>query len=118
VAFTLLEKETKSSALKVLAVGGGDVRELARTKEPEAIVGDSLSWSADSGFIVFGKRRTNGQERKSQLLAISSRGGNPHEFGLAIDSVRDVSFHADGHHLAFATSTGTDKVEVWVMAQP
>ena len=37
-----------------------------------------------------------------------------------MDSVRDVSFHPDGHHLAFGTSAGIaregkDKVEVWVM---
>jgi len=33
-----------------------------------------------------------------------------------MDSVRDVSFHPDGHHLAFTTSpgedAGEDKVEV------
>jgi hypothetical protein len=51
---------------------------------------------------------------------ISSRGGEPHALGLAMDSVRDLSFHPDGHHLAFATSAGVmrgdkDKVEVWVM---
>jgi hypothetical protein len=32
-----------------------------------------------------------------------------------MDSVRDVSFHPDGHYLTFATSAGEDKVEVWVM---
>ncbi len=120
VALTLLEKETRSSVLKVLPVAGGDARELVRAKEPETIVGDSLSWSSDSRSIIFGKARATNQERKTQLLAISSRGGEPHALGLAMDSVRDVSFHPDGHHLAFATSAGImregkAKVEVWVM---
>jgi Tol biopolymer transport system component len=120
VAVTLLEKETRSSVLKVLPIAGGDARELARAKEPETIVGDSLSWSSDSGYIVFGKVRAIGQERKTQLFAISCRGREPHALGLAMDSVRDVSFHPDGHHLAFGTSAGVmrgdkDKVEVWVM---
>jgi len=120
VALTLLEKETRSSVLKVLPVAGGDARELVRAKEPETIFVDSLSWSSDSRYIVFGKGRAIGQERKTQLLAISPRGGEPHALGLAMDSVRDVSFHPDGHHLAFATSAGImregkAKVEVWVM---
>jgi Tol biopolymer transport system component len=120
VALTLLEKETRSSVLKVLPIDGGEASELVRAKEPETIVGDSLSWSSDSRLIVFGRSRAKGQERKTQLLAISSRGGEPHELGLAMDSVRDVSFHPDGHHLAFATSAGMpredkDKVEVWVI---
>ncbi len=120
VALTLLEKETRSSVLKVLPIAGGEASELVRAKEPETIVGDSLSWSSDSRLIVFGRNRANGKERKTQLLAISARGGEPHELGLAMDSVRDVSFHPDGHHLAFATSAGMpredkDKIEVWVM---
>ena len=115
VALTLLEKGTRSSALKVFPVAGGDANELVRAKEPEAIVGDSLSWSPDSRYIVFGKGRTTSQDRKTQLLAISPRGGDPHALGLAMDFVREVSFHPDGHHVAFAASAGRDKIEVWVM---
>mgnify|MGYP001595374024 CR=1 FL=1 len=115
VALTLLEKEARSSVLKVLPMDGGEARELVRAQEPEAIFGDSLSWSSDSRFIVFGRSRATGEEPKTQLLAIPSGGGEPHPLGLAMDSVRDVSFHPDGHRLAFATSAGQDKVEVWVM---
>jgi Tol biopolymer transport system component len=115
VALTLLEQETRSSVLKVLPVAGGDARELVRAKEPEEIVGDSLSWSSDSRFIVFGRTRVTGQERKTHLLAISSRGGEPHALGVGMDSVREVSFHPDGRHLSFAAREGKDKVEVWVM---
>ena len=113
VALTLLEKATRSSVLKVLRVAGGDASELVRVKEPERIDGDSLSWSPDSRYIVFGKGRSVGQERKTQLLAISSRGGEPHILGLSIDSVRTVSFDSNGHHIAFAA--GRAKNEVWVM---
>jgi Tol biopolymer transport system component len=115
VALTLIDKETRSSVLKVLPVAGGDASELVRAKEPEAILGDSLSWSSDSRYIVFGMVRTTSQARKTQLLAVPSHGGEPHVLGLAMDSVRSVSFHPDGQHLAFAASTGKDKSEVWVM---
>ncbi len=117
VAVTLLEKAARSSVLKVLPVAGGDARELVRAKEPETIFGDSLSWSADSRFIVFSQGRAagQGQERESQVLAVASSGGEPHALGLAMDSVREISFHPDGRHVAFATSTGNDKVELWVM---
>jgi len=113
VALTLLEKETRSSVLKVLPVDGGEPSELVRAKEPETIVGDSLNWSPDSRYIVFGKGRSTGQEQKTQLLAIPSRGGEPHALGLAMDSVRSLSFDPTGHHVAFAAGRG--KSEVWVM---
>jgi Tol biopolymer transport system component len=123
VALTLLEKETRSSVLKVLPVAGGDANELVRAKEPEVIVGDALSWASDSRYIIFGKAQATSHdpqgffppERKTQLLAISPRGGEPHPLGLAMDFVREVSFHPDGHHLAFGASEGKDKIEVWVM---
>jgi len=113
VALTLLEKETRSSVLKVLPVAGGQASELARAKEPETIVGDSLSWSSDSQYIIFGKGRSTIQEPKTQLLAISSHGGEPHALGLAMDSVGSLSFDLSGHHVAF--SAGSAKREVWVM---
>jgi Tol biopolymer transport system component len=113
VALTLLEKETRSSVLKVLPLAGGEASELVRAKEPETIVGDSLSWSSDSRYIVFGKGRSTGQEPKTQLLTISSRGGEPHALGLAMDSVGSLSFDPSGHHVAFAA--GSARREVWVM---
>jgi len=99
--------------LKVLPAAGGEASELLRANEPDAIVGDSLSWSSDSRYIVFGKGRSTGPEQKTQLLAIPSRGGEPHALGLAMDSVRRLSFDPSGHHVAF--SAGKGKSEVWVM---
>ncbi len=115
VALTLVEKETRSSALRVIPIAGGEGQELVRANEREMVVGDSLSWSADSRYIIFGIRRAPGQGTKTDLVAVSSRGGEPHALGLTMDFVRDVSFHPDGRHVAFAASQGKDKVEVWVM---
>ena len=121
VALTLLEKQNKSSVLKLLPVAGGETSELVRAKEPEVIVGDSLSWSSDSRYIVFGRAQTTSQElqgsfpsgRKTQLFAISSLGGEPHTLGLAMDSAHSFSFDPTGHHIAFAA--GRPKSEIWVM---
>ncbi len=121
VALTLLEKQNKSSVLKLLPVAGGEASELVRAKEPEGIVGDSLSWSSDSRYIVFGRAKTTSQEMqgdfpsgpRTQLLAISSRGGEPHTLGLAMDSAHNLSFDPTGHHIAFAA--GRAKSEIWVM---
>ena len=121
VALTLLEKETQSSVLKVLPVAGGEASELVRAKEPEQIVGDSLSWSPDSRYIVFG-RAVNSQEllggyfphgRETQTLAISSHGGEPHALAVAMNSANSVSVDPTGHHIAFAA--GRAKSEIWVM---
>jgi len=115
VALTLLEKETQSAVLKVLPVAGGQARELVRAKEPERIAKDSLSWSSDSRYVVFSKGRVTSQGPKTELFAISPRGGEPHALGLAMDSViSSVSFHSDGRHLAFAVNAG-NKMEIWVM---
>ena len=111
VALAVVDKGTQSTALKVLSVGGGDVSELIRAKEPEAIVGDSLSWSGDSRYIIFGKSQATGQ--KIQLLAIASSGGEPHALGLAMDSVHNFTFDTSGHHVAFAA--GRARSEVWVI---
>ena len=102
-------------------MAGGETSELIRAKEPEVIVGDSLSWSSDSLYIVFGRAKSTSQEmqgdfpsgRKTQLLAISSRGGEPHTLGLAMDSAHNLSFDPTGHHVAFAA--GMAKSEIWVM---
>jgi Tol biopolymer transport system component len=121
VALTLVEKQARSSALKLLPVAGGEASELVRAKEPEQIVGDSLSWSPDSRYIVFG-RAVNSQEllggyfphgRETQTLAISSHGGEPHALGVAINSAHTVSVDPTGHHIAFAA--GRAKSEIWVM---
>jgi Tol biopolymer transport system component len=121
VALMLVEKQARSSALKLLPVAGGEASELARAKEPEQIVGDSLSWSPDSTYIVFGWA-VNSQEllggyfphgRETQTLAISSHGGEPHALGVAINSANSVSVDPTGHHIAFAA--GRAKSEIWVM---
>jgi len=121
VALTLLEKQNKSSVLKLLPVAGGETSELVRAKEPKVIVGDSLSWSSDSRYIVFGKAQSTSQElqgslpsgRKTQLFTISSRGGEPHTLGLAMDSAHSLSFDPTGHHIAFAA--GSARSEIWMM---
>jgi len=51
--------------------------------------------------------------RKTQLLAIASRGGEPHTLGLAMDSAHSLSFDPTGNHIAFAA--GRAKSEIWVM---
>jgi Tol biopolymer transport system component len=115
VALTLREKETRSSVLRVFSVAGGDASELVRAKEPETLVGNSLSWSPDSRYIIFGRARATNQERKTQLFAVSPGGGEPLTMGLAMHSISSVSFHPDGRHLAFVGREGKDKVEVWVL---
>jgi hypothetical protein len=81
VALTLLEEQTRSSILKLLPVAGGDASELVRAKEPEVIVGDSLSWSIRA--TSSSKRPVTGQG-EAQLLAISPVAEEPHALGLAM----------------------------------
>jgi Tol biopolymer transport system component len=115
VAITVVNKDAKSSALKVMAVAGGDAAEIVSAKEPETIVGDSLSWSPDSRYIIFGRARTAGEEHKTDLLAVPAQGGEPHRLGVDMAGVHNVSFHPDGRHMAFQASVGFGKIEVWVM---
>ncbi len=116
LALTLLEKETRSTILKVLPVTAGEARELLTVKEPETIAWYSLTWTSDSRYVVFGRVRANSQEPKTELFAISPGGGEAHALGLAMGFVRSVSFHPDGRRVAFtAGQLPSVKAEVWVM---
>ncbi len=117
LALTLLDKETRSSVLKVLPVAGGDASELVRAKEPETIVEDSLTWTSDSRYVVFGRVRHVGQDMKTELFAVPAEGGEAHALGLAMEGVRSISFQSDGRRIAFTAgqSLFPGKAEVWVM---
>ncbi len=121
LALTLLEKETRSTVLKVLPVAGGDASELVRAKEPETIVGGrgfgvSVTWTSDSRYVVFGRVRHASQDTKTEVFAVPAGGGEAHALGVAMDGVRGISFQSDGRRVAFAAGQlPAVKTEVWVM---
>ncbi len=115
LALLLLEKETRSTVLKVLPVAGGDASELVRAKEPETI-GGFVTWTSDSRYVVSGRVRHVSQDTKTEVFAVPAGGGEAHALGVAMDGVRRFSFQSDGRRVAFAAGPlPAVKTEVWVM---
>jgi Tol biopolymer transport system component len=117
VALTLFDKQTRSTGLKVLSVAAGEARELLTVKEPETIPEDSLTWTSDSRYVVFGRVHHIAQDMKTELVAVPAGGGEAHALGVAMDGVRNISFRSDGRRVAFTAGQPLfpPKTEVWVM---
>jgi dipeptidyl aminopeptidase/acylaminoacyl peptidase len=103
---------TKSSVLKVVAVAGGEARELIKVQDPGAFL-LTLAWSADGHQLLFTKRRPGSQEPKNELWQVPVEGGEAQRLDLAMDNLREVRVHPDGRRLAFTAGVG--KNEIWVM---
>lgn len=117
MALTLFDKETRSIRLKDLSVAAGEARELLTVKEPETIPEDSLTWTFDSRYVVFGRVHHVPQDVKTELFAVPAGGGEAHAIGVAMDGFRNISFQSDGRRVAFTAGQPLfpPKTEVWVM---
>lgn len=112
-AFVLKDQGTRSDALKVMPVSGGEPRELLRVVEPEVIQYGSVAWTRDGRKILFARGKSTPQEPKASLWQVPASGGEPVRVALAMDWMRDLRLHPDGHRLAF--TAGLESAEVWVM---
>ena len=97
--------------LLVVPGSGGEARKLLEVHQPELI--KWIAWTPDSRYILFAEGRALTDEPKNELWRIPAEGGAPEKLALEMDSLREVRFHPDGHHIAF--TAGQNKSEVWVM---
>jgi Tol biopolymer transport system component len=102
--------ESRSRAVIVVPLAGGDARELVRgTQFPWP---PPIAWAPDSQGVLFVKQPAAG-DPKTELWLAPIQGGQPRKLDLAAPNMRQLAVHPDGRHLAF--TSGGDRSEVWVM---
>jgi Tol biopolymer transport system component len=102
----LVDSATKEGVVKIVAVAGGESRELLRTKK----VGMSLSWTADGRHVVVGES----DQDNEVLWLVPVDGAKPLKFTLGTKGVLGPRLHPDGRQVAFYNRS-EGKGEVWVM---
>lgn len=114
LAVALFDQTTRATRLMVIAIAGGESRELLRVKAPEFIPSYSaLAWTPDGQHILFTKWKFDDLDRPSGLWRISAQGGEPRPVDLTMKRLGRFRVHPDGRRLAF--SAGQRKVEIWVL---
>ena len=100
--------------LRIMPAAGGEPRELYRFEEEETLGTLTLTWTADGKYILFTRKNPKKDDPEWELCRIPAEGGEPQKLGLEMNSIRSLSVHPDGRHIAFSTST-TRPGEIWVM---
>jgi Tol biopolymer transport system component len=113
LAFCEDDKKTKSQALKISSVKGGESRELVRVKQPEWITFQSCTWTPDGRHILYGTGMSMPQNPQVELWRVSVDGGEPQKLGLSMDWMRHVRVHPDGKRITFCAGQSTN--EIWFM---
>ena len=108
VAATVLDWASRSQAVVVVPIAGGEPREVWRSHGLGAI-GGQPAWSPDGQRILFACRL---QEART-FCSVSSAGGEPQGIPLPIENIYDFSIHPDGSRVAFAG--GPSETEIWVI---
>ena len=110
---------TRSTALQLIHVEGGEPRELLRASAPEILVGAFLPWTQDGKSLLFMKDKGDGTPR--ELWRIGADGSALRKVGLDADWVSSLgipgrdgaSIHPDGRQVAF--TMGESKLEIWAL---
>lgn len=112
VAVTTWGSSGGTSALRVVPVAGGDARVLLQPKAPKGFAGGTLAWTPDGSHLVY-VEVTESPHPKSELMEISTQGGEPLGLGLSFPIMKHLGIAPDGHRIVFQTHTVT--AEVWVI---
>ncbi|MEE9185192.1 MAG: hypothetical protein V3U39_12070 [Acidimicrobiia bacterium] len=113
-------------ALRIMPIGGGESRELARLSvQARRILKwgafPSLDWSPDSRHLIYAINTVTDGQPAVTLWRIATEGGEPQSLGPAIEGLQllSLSIHPDGRQIAF-TGKYLDEIpeafeEMWVL---
>lgn len=104
-----VKRPTKPEAIKILPLGGGEVRTLVTVPPPVHLCW--ARWTPDGKRIVFLKQE---KEKVKEVWSIPSAGGNATRIELQLPDLFGFSLHPDGRQIALQATT-EGKPEVWVM---
>ncbi len=107
--------ERQWTALRLVLAAGGEVRELFRFRQSEAIGYDDIAWSPDGRNVLIVRR--TGQDGIPELWRIPVAGGEPQRTELSVEGMGGlVAPHPDGRRIAFETGRrGVEANELWVL---
>ena len=117
IAAQKTDPATKSEALALIPIGGGETRELFRARQPERIVNQlsGIPWTPDSRNVLLRRRSVAGSV-ELWLVPIADAAARK----LDVDVTRWatgnrglISLSPDGRHIAFLS--GQQISEVWVL---
>jgi len=105
----------KNRVLRIIPTEGGESQDLFSFTHPGGFP-NSVIWSKDGKYIIFGSREPNEEEAIWNLMRISASGGNPMKIDLNIKGIYNLSLHPDGRHLTFSSAGYSfPKNHIWVM---
>jgi Tol biopolymer transport system component len=110
--FAKIDDEYQPASVMLIPTTGGEPREAVRLDLDMRIVPDSIAWTRDGRYILFGQsgRGIDGAE----IWRVSPEGGQPEKLlGLDLKVGGGFRFHPDGRRIAFVAGQGGS--EIWVM---
>ncbi len=114
LAFRWYDGSNKVTAIKVIPVEGGELREVLRVPETENLPGNTyILWTPDGRYLLYTKGGIKPEDQKFDLWRVPVEGGPPKKTELSMNNLRFMRVHPDGRHIAF--TAGERKSEVWVM---
>ena len=115
LAFRSPVDEHQWTALRLVPVSGGGVRELFRFRQSEAAdSADDIAWTPDGRNVLF--VRFTGKDGMPELWRIPIAGGEPQRMGLCMQGLGLVAPHPDGRRIAFETGRRSGSPnELWVL---
>jgi Tol biopolymer transport system component len=121
LAFPEVDLKTGSSMVKVVPVGGGEVREVLRVELPARVFGPGgLAWAPDGRHLLVPilPKFTGAPEpgAATELLRVPVEGGQARKSGLTMDRIGLGGVHPDGRRIVFDSGQRKESAqEVWVM---
>lgn len=101
----LYQKEAgRPSALKVVSLASGEIRELFKEPWGDATKFFGLGWSPDGHYIYY--IRSNLNTSKVNLWRVPLAGDPPMNTGITMTDMRMPNIHPDGKRIAFAGGEG------------
>ena len=108
----------KSSTLLLIAIAGGEPRELLRASRPEQLDGFRMIWTPDSRAVIVPKLLSTDGERK-ELWLVSVTDERPRKLDIDVDSWLmpggGFQLRPDGGQIAFVAEAAGSGPEVWAL---
>jgi Tol biopolymer transport system component len=108
--------DARLAAIKVMAISGGEPREILKIGPPEDISGweGRIAWMPDGQSLLV--VRSTKVSRMYQVWRVPLQGGESQRLGAPMERIRFPSVHPDGRRIAFDSGQWKPRqLELWAM---